>query len=252
MLRAENAAATAGGADERVVTVARVLVVDGDRDARSTLEASLAGAGHEVETAASGEAGIASVRASHPDIVVFDLVLPDMPGVDFCRTLRAESGRRPSLCVLTMLGDESDRVAAFEAGVDDYVTKPYSARELVLRIRALSRRRASAPPEEAIVIGAMKIDRASRRVEVAGESVELTRREFDLLLHLSERIGRVQTRDALVTSVWREIADSGRVVDTTVKRLRRKLGPEGPAIRTVRGVGYTLVADEAGSDPEDS
>ncbi len=98
----------------------------------------------------------------------------------------------------------------------------------------------------------MKIDHASRRVEVAGASVELTRREFDLLFHLSERIGRVQTRDALVTEVWREIADSGRVVDTTVKRLRQKLGPHGPSLRTVRGVGYTLVADEAGADPEAS
>ena len=252
MLRAENEAAIAGGADGHVVNVARVLVVDGDRDARTELSASLVGACHEVETAASGEAGIAVVRASHPDIVVFDLVLPDMQGADFCRTLRAESGSRPSLCVLTTRGDESDRVAAFEAGVDDYVTKPYSSRELVLRIRALSRRRSSTPPEEAISIGAMKIDHASRRVEVAGESVELTRREFDLLLHLSERIGRVQTRDALVTEVWRELADSGRVVDTTVKRLRRKLGPRGPSIRTVRGVGYTLVADEAGADPEAS
>ena len=234
-----------------MANVARVLLVDSDRDGRSELEASLAGAGHSVETASSGEAGIAVVRASHPDIVVFDLELPDMPGVDFCKTLRAES-RRPQLCVLTMLGDESDRVAAFEAGVDDYVTKPYSSRELVLRIRALSRRRASLPPEEAIVIGAMKIDRAARRVEVAGESVELTRREFDLLLHLAERLGRVQTRDGLVTEVWREIADSGRVVDTTVKRLRKKLGPKGPASRTGRGVGYTLVADEAGAgDPEE-
>lgn len=234
-----------------MANVARVLLVDSDRDGRSELEASLAGAGHSVETASSGEAGIAVVRASHPDIVVFDLELPDMPGVDFCKTLRAES-RRPQLCVLTMLGDESDRVAAFEAGVDDYVTKPYSSRELVLRIRALSRRRASLPPEEAIVIGALKIDRAARRVEVAGESVDLTRREFDLLLHLAERLGRVQTRDGLVTEVWHEIADSGRVVDTTVKRLRKKLGPKGPAIRTVRGVGYTLVADEAGAgDPEE-
>lgn len=234
-----------------MANVARVLLVDPDRDGRSELEASLAGAGHAVETASSGEAGIAVVRASHPDIVVFDLVLPDMPGVDFCKTLRAES-RRPQLCVLTMLGDESDRVAAFEAGVDDYVTKPYSARELVLRLRALSRRRSSVPPEESIVIGALKIDRAARRVEVAGASVELTRREFDLLLHLAERLGRVQTRDGLVTDVWREVADSGRVVDTTVKRLRKKLGPKGPAIRTVRGVGYTLVADEAGAgDPEE-
>jgi two-component system phosphate regulon response regulator PhoB len=117
-------------------------------------------------------------------------------------------------------------------------------RELVLRIRSLSRRRSRAvTPTEAIALGALKIDRGARRVEVGGVPVELTRREFDLLVHLAERVDRVQTRDTLVADVWGEIPDSGRVVDTTIKRLRKKLGPRGPAIQTVRGVGYKLVAD---------
>ncbi|MBX3205268.1 MAG: response regulator transcription factor [Labilithrix sp.] len=222
--------------------MARVLVVEGDAVLRAGLTASLTEAGHEVESASSGQAGVALARASNPDIVVFDLHLPDTSGLELCRTLRAPGTKRPSLFVLTAANEEADRVAAFEAGVDDYVTKPHSMRELVLRVRALSRRRAtSAPEDDLITIGSIKIDRAARRVDVDGASVELTRREFDLLLRLAERVSRVQTRDALVTEVWGELADSGRVVDTTVKRLRKKLGSVGASIKTVRGVGYKLI-----------
>jgi two-component system, OmpR family, phosphate regulon response regulator PhoB len=221
-----------------------VLVVEGDGALRADLAATLTDAGHEVESASSGQAGIALARASEPDIVLFDLNLPDMNGIELCQTLRAPGMKRPSLFVLTSVHDEAHRIAAFEAGVDDYVTKPHSMRELVLRVRALSRRRSSSPPTvELITLGALKIDRAARRVDVAGSNIELTRREFDLLLRLAERAGRVQTRDMLVTEVWGEIADSGRVVDTTVKRLRKKLGRSGPAIKTVRGVGYKLTVD---------
>jgi two-component system phosphate regulon response regulator PhoB len=224
--------------------VARVLVVEGDGSLRADLAATLTGAGHEVESASSGQAGIALARASEPDIVLFDWHLPDMNGIDLCHALRAQATRRPSLFVLTSATAEADRIAAFEAGADDYVTKPHSMRELVLRIRALSRRRsASAPTSDTISLGTLKIDRAARRVEVAGSSVDLTRREFDLLLCLAERAGRVQTRDVLVGEVWGEIADSGRVVDTTIKRLRKKLGGVGPSIRTVRGVGYKLTIE---------
>jgi two-component system, OmpR family, phosphate regulon response regulator PhoB len=222
--------------------VARVLVVDADAALRADLAASLTSAGHEVEAASSGEAGIALARASHPDIVLFDLNLPDMPGIQLCRALRSEP-RRPSFCVLTSAKDEADRVAAFEAGVDDYVTKPHSMRELILRLRSLSRRRSSKPTAEMLVVGALRVDRAARRVGVAGTSIELTRREFDLLLHLAERVGRVQTRDTLVAEIWGEIADSGRVVDTTIKRIRRKLGDSAPEIVTIRGVGYKLSGD---------
>ncbi len=241
MLPREHTRAIQGVADRKVV---RILVVESDPALRASLATSLTDAGHEVEAAGSGQAGLAVARASRPDIVLFDLLLPDLQGVEFCRQLRSEWGKRPSLCVLTSAADEANRVAAFEAGVDDYVTKPHSMRELLLRIRALSRRRSqSVAAAESIVLGAMKIDRDARRVDIAGDAVELTRREFDLLLYLAQRAGRVQTRDAVVASVWGEIADSGRVVDTTVKRLRKKLGPNGPAIRTVRGVGYKLVAE---------
>ena len=221
-----------------------MLVVEGDGVLRTELAASLTSEGHEVEAASSGHAGFALAKASEPDIVLFDLQLPDMNGIELCQKLRAPGTRRPALVVLTSRSDESDRVAAFEAGADDYVTKPHSMRELVLRVRALARRRPRAiPAVDLITLGPLKIDRAARRVAVGGVGVELTRREFDLLLRLAERSGRVQTRDTLVSDVWGEIADSGRVVDTTVKRLRKKLGPGGPSIKTIRGVGYKLVGE---------
>lgn len=221
-------------------SVARVLVVDSDPTLRAALAAALTSAGYEIEAAGSGQAGLALARASMPDVVLFDLHLPDMDGIVLCRALRSELGCR-ALCVLSAANEEADRVAAFEAGVDDYVAKPHSMRELILRIRTLARRRSTPAREDALRIGALRIDRAARRVEVDGTRVELTRRELDLLLHLADRAGRVQTRDTLVAEVWGDEADSGRVVDTTIKRLRKKLGPLAPTIRTVRGVGYELV-----------
>jgi two-component system, OmpR family, phosphate regulon response regulator PhoB len=220
--------------------VPRVLVVDSDATLRAKLAGALGEAGHEVLTAASGEEGLAIARVARPDIVLFDLVLPDTNGLELCRLLSAETPR-PSLCVLTAAASEEARVDAFEAGVDDYVTKPHSMRELVLRLRSLTRRRTSAPAaSETLTLGALTIDRAARRVDVAGEEIDTTRREFDLLLHLVERAGRVQTREVIVSRVWGELSDSERVVDTTIKRLRKKLGDRAPAIRTVRGVGYTI------------
>lgn len=240
MFPTEHAAVNVRAAHRRV---SRVLVIESDSAQRAALGAALTEAGHEAESAASAESGLALARAARPDIVLFDLMQPDIPGLDLCRLLRAEL--RASLCVLTAAADEPTRVSAFEAGVDDYVTKPYSMRELLLRVRALSRRRRSAGgTSEEIAIGALRIDRAARRVDVGGVPIALTRREFDLLLHLADRAGRVQTRETLVADIWGELTDSGRVVDTTVKRLRRKLGPTAPPIRTVRGVGYKLHVEE--------
>ncbi len=230
-----------------MVGMARILVIDSDAPLRAALSGALTAAGHEVETASSSQAGLALARASSPDVVVFDLKLNDGEGIELCRTMRSDSlVRRAALFVLAE-GDEDRRIMAFEAGADDFLTKPHSMRELVLRVRALARRRSRPPPSDVFSSGALKIDRASRRVEVGNVAVELTRREFDVLLHLADRLGRVQSRDALVASVWGEIADSGRVVDTTIKRLRKKLfaatgiaKQECPQIRTVRGVGYKL------------
>lgn len=226
--------------------MARVLLVDGDAALRAELTTLLTVAGHDVEVASNAQAGVAVARASRPNVVIFDLELPDGSGTELCRTLRNDpAAGRLALMVLAKASTEDDRVAAFEAGADDFVAKPASMRELLLRVRALARRRSSnAPsPTDTVVLGPLRIERAARRVDLQGKNVELTRREFDVLLHLADRAGRVQTRDALVADVWGEVADSGRVVDTTIKRLRKKLGDDAPPIRTVRGVGYKIVAE---------
>jgi two-component system phosphate regulon response regulator PhoB len=221
--------------------MARVLVIDGDAPLRSAIAGALTSAGHEVETVGSGQAGLALARASRPDVVIFDLSVADGEGVGLCRSLRSDpAAGRAALVVLSAEGEEERRVAAFEAGADDYLVKPHSMRELVLRVRALARRKSKPPSIEVVVVGSLRLDRAARRIDVAGAAIELTRREFDVLAYLAERAGRVQTRDALVVHVWGEIADSARVVDTTIKRLRKKLGGAAPSIRTVRGVGYKL------------
>jgi two-component system phosphate regulon response regulator PhoB len=219
----------------------RVLVIDSDAPLRTAVAKALVAEGHDVETAESGQAGLAMARTFPPDVVVFDFLSSVREDLDLCRSLRADpSAAGAKLLVLSSESDEPRRVAAFEAGVDDYLAKPCSMRELVLRVRALARRTSVRPPSEVLSVGTLRIDRAARRADIAGVEVDLTRREFDVLLFLADRAGRVQTRDALVGNVWGELTDSGRVVDTTIKRLRRKLGDAGPAISTVRGVGYKL------------
>lgn len=220
--------------------MARVLVIDRDPQWRLSLAGALTAEGHEVETASSSQAGLALARVSPPDVVIVDL-LSDGSSDDLCRALRSDPiVSRATLLVVSSADDEEHRIAAFEAGADDYLAKPYSIRELALRVRALARRRSRPPPTEVLAVGTLRIDRAARRADVAGLAIDLTRREFDVLAFLADRAGRVQTRDVLVSEVWGEIADSGRVVDTTIKRLRKKLGDAAPAIRTVRGVGYKL------------
>lgn len=221
--------------------MARLLVIDPDAALRAALVQSLTAAGHDVEVAASGDSGLFLARASRPDMVIVDLGLTGTSGYEVCRLLRADPvTRRILLFAIGAGADETARVRAFESGADDMLGKPASLRELVLRVRALLRRRRSVPESEGIEVGTLRIDRASRRAVVAGRILELTVREFDLLLRLAERKGRVQTREALVTELWPDEVQSPRVVDTTVKRLRRKLGEAADAIQTIRGVGYRL------------
>jgi two-component system phosphate regulon response regulator PhoB len=222
----------------------RVLVVDGDPAVRASLTSALSGAGHDVESASSGTAALALARASRPQIVIFDLALTDIGGLELARSIRRDvTTGAPLLVVLSAQNGEDVRVAAFEAGVDDYVAKPHSTRELLLRVRALSRRKSDPPKVESLRIGRLRIDVAARQAWNERERVDLTRREFDVLLMLAERAGRVQTREILVADIWGDdVTHSGRIVDTTIKRLRRKIASAGCEIKTVRGVGYKLVS----------
>ncbi|MGH0033007.1 MAG: response regulator [Myxococcota bacterium] len=219
----------------------RILVVDDEPDLLELVRVNLRQAGYEVETAETGREALASLRRGAPELMVLDLMLPDLSGTEVCRQVRQD----PELAglpviMLTAKADEVDRVVGLELGADDYVTKPFSPRELVLRIRAVLRRRApEAPADRALEHGALRIEPDRHRCFVEQSEVELTAKEFELLRSLMQRPGRVMTRDQLLDEVWgTDIAVTSRTIDTHLKRLREKLGPASDLIETVRGVGY--------------
>ncbi|MFW5925150.1 MAG: response regulator [Myxococcota bacterium] len=226
----------------------RILVVEDEHDLAELVAFNLRQAGHSVVTVHEGAAALAEVRRQRPDLVVLDIMLPDLSGVEVCRRLRRDAAtERLPVLMLTAKGEEVDRVVGFEVGADDYVLKPFSPRELTLRIEAILRRVEPAPPpaeSEVLTFGVLRIEESAHRAVVAGDEVPLTALEFRLLLDLARRRGRVQSRDALLERVWGYTADvETRTVDTHVKRLRLKLGPAGDYIQTVRGVGYRLRDD---------
>jgi two-component system phosphate regulon response regulator PhoB len=227
--------------------VARILVIEDEADLREVLDYNLGGAGYEVLLAGTAAEGLAMARSRAPDLILLDLMLPDGSGLDVCRTLRAEPGTKGvQILMLTARGEEIDRVVGFELGADDYVTKPFSTRELLLRVSSVLRRRqATAPAVESgpIRFGCLLLDRDAHRVWVSDAEVQVTALELKLLLTLYERRDRVQSRGTLLEDVWGASAEMAtRTVDTHVKRLREKLGPAGDYIETVRGVGYRFVA----------
>jgi two-component system phosphate regulon response regulator PhoB len=219
-----------------------VLVIEDEVDLATTLEYNLRAEGFTVRLAHSGRQGLASATAEPlPDVIVLDLMLPDLSGTEICRKLReADRTRDIPVVMCTAKGEEIDRVVGFEVGADDYVVKPYSVRELILRIRALLRRAHRVEGEPSLIrFGRLKIDRDAHRAWVDEVEVGLTALEFRLLHAFLSRRGRVQTRDALLSDVWGIEADvTTRTVDTHVKRLREKLGEAGAYIETLRGVGY--------------
>jgi two-component system, OmpR family, phosphate regulon response regulator PhoB len=219
----------------------RMLVVDDETAIRRALAVNLSARGYEVDSAATGEEALRLAADHRPDLVLLDLMLPDVAGTEVCRILKQDAlTREIAVLMLTAKGEEVDRVVGFELGADDYVVKPFSVRELLLRIDAILRRVQGEKPIEAHTeFGCLRIDRAAHRAFVANAEVELTALEFKLLLTLFERKNRVQSRAALLDDVWGVIADiTTRTVDTHVKRLRQKLGPAGDYVETVRGVGY--------------
>lgn len=219
-----------------------VLVIEDEVDLATTLEYNLRTEGFTVRVAHSGRQGLASATSDPlPDVIVLDLMLPDLSGTEICRKLReGERTRDIPVVMCTAKGEEIDRVVGFEVGADDYVVKPYSVRELILRIRALLRRAHRVEGEPSLIrFGRLKIDRDAHRAWVDDAEVGLTALEFRLLHAFLSRRGRVQTRDALLSDVWGIEADvTTRTVDTHVKRLREKLGEAGGYIETLRGVGY--------------
>ena len=221
-----------------------ILIVEDEADLVSTLEFNLQSEGYRTRAALTGAQALElAVQSPVPDLVLLDLMLPDMSGTEVCRRLRAD-GRTAKVPVvmLTAKGEEIDRVVGFEVGADDYVVKPFSVRELLLRIGAVLRRaRPAAPARESIEFGLLTVDEAAHRVWVDEVATRLTALEFKLLVTLLSRRGRVQSRDRLLEDVWGYQADvTTRTVDTHVKRLREKLGAAGVYIETVRGVGYRL------------
>ncbi len=232
-----------------------ILIVEDEPDLASTLEYALQKEGYQTRVAHNGQDALGSVNKDPlPDVVLLDLMLPDISGTEVCRRFRdSERTREIPIIMLTAKGEEIDRVVGFEVGADDYVVKPFSVRELLLRVRALLRRaqRPEGEPEEVVRFGRLRVDREAHRAWVDEKEVVLTALEFRLLYAFISRKGRVQTRDALLSDVWGIDADvTTRTVDTHVKRLREKLGEIGSYIETLRGVGYRF-RDQLDGDVED-
>ncbi|MDG4810912.1 response regulator transcription factor [Micromonospora sp. WMMD1120] len=221
----------------------RVLVVDDDHTVSDVVRRYLENDGYQVSLAADGEAALAAVRRETPDLVVLDLMLPRIDGLAVCRKLRARPDGIP-IVMLTARGDESDRILGLQLGADDYLTKPFSPRELVLRVRSVLRRATGGPPPgrpEALVDGALVVHTTARTAHLAGNELALTMREFDLLVHLMRHPSRVFGRAELLEQVWGWNFGDQSTVTVHVRRLREKVeaDPADPRrIRTVWGVGY--------------
>jgi DNA-binding response OmpR family regulator len=221
-----------------------VLVIEDEATIAQAVAVRLRSEGFTVEVAGDGPGGVEACARLHPDVVVLDLMLPGLDGLEVCR--RIQRDRPVPVLMLTARDSETDLVVGLAVGADDYLTKPFSARELVARVHALLRRVERTPDRAAGVplrLGSVELDLASRVVHVGSAIVHLTPTEFDLLAFLAKRPGRVFTRDQLLGDVWGyRVGAGGRTVDSHVRALRRKLGTE--VIRTVHGIGYAAGSDE--------
>jgi len=223
--------------------MARILVVEDEADIRQVLLYNLGQAGHEAIAASRGGEGLAAARDRRPDLVLLDLMLPDISGLEVCRQLKTDPALRTvPVIMVTARSEEIDRVVGLELGADDYIVKPFSVRELILRVQAVLRRALTAPVAgegKELAFGKLRVDREAHRAWVDGEEITLTPLEMKLLWTLWERRGRVQSRGRLLDDVWEASPENNtRTVDTHVKRLREKLGVAGAYVETVRGVGY--------------
>ena len=220
----------------------KILIVEDEPDIRSTLEYNLHRDNFQTESVGNLLDAEKILSTTNISLILLDLMLPDGSGFDLCRKLKADQSTNSiPIIILTAKDDEVDKVVGFELGADDYVTKPFSVRELILRIKAILKRKVQKPEVTEVEreFGELRIDSDSHEVFVNDEEVSLTALEFRLLKQLVDRRGRVQTRDQLLSDVWGYSADiTTRTVDTHIKRLREKLGPIGKYVQTIRGVGY--------------
>jgi DNA-binding response OmpR family regulator len=219
----------------------KILIIEDEQDVVDLLDLNLRKAGgFKLISAADGAEGLKKARSESPALVILDLMLPKMPGLEVCKLLKTDAATRAiPIVMLTAKAEEIDRIVGLEFGADDYVTKPFSPREMILRIKAILRRGAEGEPEKDLAAGGISVDLARHRITVGGKLIRLTSVEFKLLTTLMQRRGRVQSRDRLLNDVWgyESIIDT-RTVDTHVRRLRKKLGKAGRGIETLRGFGY--------------
>lgn len=219
----------------------RVLLIDDDARLHELLASYLGQNGVHLTGALDGERGLAALGAGVFDAVLLDVMMPGIDGLEVCKRIRAQGNNVPVI-MLTAKGDETDRVVGLELGADDYIAKPFSPRELLARMRAVLRRAKPDAVSERLTVADISIDVTSREVKVAGKPIELTGLEFDILVALVRRAGRVVSRDALLSEAGRtDVVVSERTVDVHISHLRQKLGDDPPKlIKTVRGVGYVL------------
>ncbi len=220
-----------------------ILVVDDEPDIVEIIQYNLDKSGFDVIVAEDGPSALEKARDETPDLIVLDLMLPGLEGTDVCRILKQDDRTRSiPILMLTAKSEEIDRIIGLELGADDYVVKPFSPREIALRIRNILRRRIEPESSGPVRVGPLVIDVEGHHVSVSGRTVTLTATEFKLLVILFQRRGRVQTRDELLDVVWGyDYMGYGRTVDAHIKRLREKLGEASGMVETVRGVGYRFV-----------
>ena len=229
----------------------RILIVDDEPDVTELVSYQLRAKGYAVEALNNPAQSIAKIRAFQPDLIILDVMMPDISGIQICRMLRADPKTKPIPVVfLTAKAEEADRVLGLEVGGDDYICKPFSVKELALRVQGLLRRIPSPEDDQPkrLDIGTIVLDNERHEVTLHGAPIELTATEFRLLRLLMERKGRVQTREHLLLNVWNyETEIETRTVDTHIRRLREKLGDQADLIETLRGVGYRMIDPEAGA-----
>ena len=220
-----------------------VYIVEDEPDIRETLSYNLSQEGFKVSEFSDAETCLNKIHKKKPDLLILDLMLPGMSGLDLCKEIRADKTlKNLAIIMLTAKGEEVDRIIGFELGADDYVTKPFSVRELILRVKVILKKQTeSVESNELVEFGPIKLNLDAHEVLIYNDEIVLTALEFKLLKHLLQRRGRVQTRDQLLGDVWGYSSEvTTRTVDTHIKRLREKLGTVGDYIQTVRGVGYRL------------